>query len=430
MKTMIERIVAREILDSRGNPTIEVDVRLTNNILGRACVPSGASKGSQEALEVRDGDFKRFHGKGVRKAITNVMEIIAPKLKGLDPLNQSSIDSILLELDGTPNKSKLGANAMLGVSLAIARAAANARELPLYAYLGGKTANTLPLPFMNLINGGRHAHNRLDFQEFMIVPHTFDTFSEALRAGVETFQTLKELLNERNLSTNVGDEGGFAPDISATGDALKILTEAVEKAGYRPGDQISLALDVAATEFYKDGKYASIKAGGVEKTSEEMIGIYQNLVHQFPLISIEDGLSENDWEGWKKLTQALGNKVQLVGDDLFVTNSKLLKKGIEEQTGNAILIKLNQIGTLTETLETIEFAQEADWGTMISHRSGETEDTFIADLAVATTAKQIKTGSVSRSDRVSKYNQLLRIEEALLDRAVFAGKSALTQIKL
>ncbi|MFH1262523.1 MAG: phosphopyruvate hydratase [Pseudomonadota bacterium] len=425
MTTRIDRIVAREILDSRGNPTVEVDVRLSDGFLGRACVPSGASTGSREALELRDNDPKRHHGKGVRKAVANVLEVIAPALRGADPFHQASIDGKLLELDGTENKSKLGANALLGVSMAVARAAAAAREVPLYTYLGGRTAVTLPVPMMNVINGGAHADNKLDFQEFMIVPHGFDTFAESVRAGAEIFHSLKKVLKEKNLSTSVGDEGGFAPNLTGTSETISLLVQAIEKAGYKPAEQVSVALDVAASGFWENGKYGSPKSGGTPKSSDEMISLYQDLCRSFPLISIEDGLAEDDWEGWKKLTSALGSKIQIVGDDIFVTNPKILDRGIQQKVANAILIKLNQIGTVTETLETIEMAQEANWGTVVSHRSGETEDTFIADLAVATEAGQIKTGSLSRTDRVAKYNQLLRIEEALGDRATFAGPAVL-----
>lgn len=425
MTAQIEKITAREILDSRGNPTVEVEIRLSNGVVGRACVPSGASTGSKEALELRDKDPKRYHGKGVRKALSNVIEVITPALRGADPFNQASIDQMLISLDGTENKSKLGANAILGASMAVARAAAAAREMPLYTYLGGRTATMLPVPMMNVINGGAHADNKLDFQEFMIVPHGFDTFADALRAGTEVFHTLKKILHDKKLSTAVGDEGGFAPDLTATSDAIRLLVEAIEKSGYKPSDQISVALDVAASGLFENGKYGSPKTGGPLKTSDEMIGLYKDLGQSYPLISIEDGLAEDDWEGWKKLNAQLGQNIQIVGDDIFVTNPRLLDRGIQEKTANAILIKLNQIGTVTETLETIEMAQEAGWGTVISHRSGETEDTFIADLAVATEAGQIKTGSLSRTDRVAKYNQLLRIEEALGDRATFAGPAVL-----
>ncbi|HLG18363.1 MAG TPA: phosphopyruvate hydratase [Bdellovibrionota bacterium] len=425
MPTLMDTMTAREILDSRGNPTVEVEVRLTSGNTGRASVPSGASTGSKEAVELRDGDTKRFNGKGVRQAIHNIVETILPALRGADPFNQERIDARLIELDGTATKKKLGANATLGVSMAVARAAADARHLPLYAYLGGKSVHMLPVPQMNVINGGVHADNALDVQEFMVVPHGFASFAEALRAGTETYHALKSLLKEKKLSTAVGDEGGFAPNLTATGDAIRLLVEAIEKAGYRPGDQISIALDVAATELFKDGAYVFRKTDSSSKTSAEMIGIYKNLAKLYPLISIEDGLGEDDWVGWSELTRALGQSLQIVGDDIFVTNPSLLQRGIEDKTANAILIKLNQIGTVTETLQTIELAQESGFATVISHRSGETEDSFIADLAVATSAGQIKTGAPCRTDRVAKYNQLLRIEEALRDRAEFAGSKAL-----
>lgn len=425
MNSTIDSIHAREILDSRGNPTIEVEIRLGNGSLGRASVPSGASTGSKEALELRDQEPERYLGKGVRKAISNVVEVIAPALRGKEPFNQSWVDTTLVELDGTENKSKLGANAMLGVSLAVARAAACDRNQSLYTYLGGKTATTLPVPLMNVLNGGAHANNRVDFQEFMIVPHGFDTFAESMRAGAETFHSLKKILMEKNFSTAIGDEGGFAPDIANSQEALELLMQAIENANYAPGDQISLALDVAASELYKNGQYVFSKSGGDSKSSEGMIQLYEDLAKNFPLVSIEDGLAEDDWEGWKKLTEKMGSKVQLVGDDLLVTNPCILDRAIQENAANAVLIKLNQIGTLTDTLEAIEMAQEAEWGTVISHRSGETEDTFIADLAVATGAQQIKAGSLCRTDRVAKYNQLIRIEEALGDRAMFAGPATL-----
>lgn len=409
----ISGIVAREILDSRGNPTIEVEVFTESGSSGRAAVPSGASTGEHEACELRDGDTKRYLGKGVQKAIQNVADVIAPELEEeFDVTDQLEIDSMLLQLDGTANKSHLGANAILGVSMACARAAADELSIPLYRYLGGCYARTLPVPLMNVINGGSHADNNLDFQEFMIVPHGFSTFSEGLRAGVEIFHHLKKLLNEKNLATAVGDEGGFAPNLASNEEALKMLMGAVERAGYRPGEQVSFALDVAASEFYKDGKY-TLSAEGKSKTADEMIETYAALVSSYPIISIEDGLDENDWAGWKKLTDAIGSKVQLVGDDLFVTNAKLLERGILESTANAILIKLNQIGTVTETLQTIELAKVHGYRTVISHRSGETEDTFIADLAVATNSGQIKTGSASRTDRVAKYNRLIRIADDL-----------------
>ncbi len=421
MTIHIENIRAREILDSRGTPTVEADVYLSSGDSGRAAVPSGASTGSKEALELRDKDPKRFFGKGVRTAVTNVVERIAPKLKGMDPFHQAEVDQLLCELDGTENKSNLGANAMLAVSMAVARAASAARKQPLYLYLGGRATHLLPVPQMNLINGGAHADNSLDFQEFMVVPHGFSSFSEALRAGAETFATLKTILKERKMVTAVGDEGGFAPNFASAEEVLRVLVEAIGKAGYRPGEQISLALDVAASELFDDGKYGSMKTQAPAKTAAEMVSLYEHLAHEYPIVSIEDGLAENDWDGWKLLTEKLGSRIQLVGDDIFVTNPTILERGIREKVANAILIKLNQIGTVTETLETIDMAQEADFRTVISHRSGETEDTFIADLAVAAAAGQIKTGSVSRTDRIAKYNQLLRIEEALGSRATYAG---------
>jgi enolase len=409
----ISGITARQILDSRGNPTVEVEVFTESGALGTAAVPSGASTGEHEACELRDGDPKVYLGKGVLKAVQNITDIIAPELEdNFAVTEQLLIDQALLELDGTANKSKLGANAILAVSMACARAAAEELSVPLYNYLGGCYARTLPVPLMNVINGGSHADNNLDFQEFMLVPHGFETFEDGLRAGVEIFHHLKKLLTEKKLATAVGDEGGFAPSLASNEEALRILMGAVEKAGYRPGEQISFALDVAASEFYKDGKY-QLSAEGKTVTSDEMIEIYSRLVNSYPIVSIEDGLDQNDWAGWKKLTNNLGSKVQLVGDDLFVTNSKLLARGIESGTANAILIKLNQIGTVTETLQTIELAKTSGYRTVISHRSGETEDTFIADLAVATNSGQIKTGSASRTDRVAKYNRLIRIAQEL-----------------
>ena len=412
-------ITARQILDSRGNPTVEVDVYTESGALGTAAVPSGASTGEHEACELRDGDAKRYLGKGVLKAVQNIADIVAPELEeDFDVTDQLDIDRALIELDGTENKSKLGANAILAVSMACARAAAAELAVPLYRYLGGAYARTLPTPLMNVINGGSHADNNLDFQEFMLVPHGFSTFSEGLRAGVEIFHHLKKLLNEKNLATAVGDEGGFAPNLASNEEALKILLSAVERAGYRPGEQISFALDVAASEFFVDGKY-KLAAEGKIKSSDEMIEVYAGLVKNYPIVSIEDGLDQNDWAGWKKLTDAIGDKCQLVGDDLFVTNSRLLARGIESATANAILIKLNQIGTVTETLQTIELAKTSGYRTIISHRSGETEDAFIADLAVATNAGQIKTGSASRTDRVAKYNRLIRIAEDLGDAQLY-----------
>jgi enolase len=413
---VIDTIVAREVLDSRGTPTVEAEVMLEGGASGRAIVPSGASTGAHEACELRDGG-SRYCGKGVLKAVANVEEKIAPALCGLSALDQGTVDAAMIDLDGSDNKSALGANAILAVSLATARAAANGVGLPLYRYLGGPMANLLPVPLMNVINGGAHAANSLDFQEFMIVPHGAPSFREALRMGTEVFHTLKGLLQERGMSTAVGDEGGFAPDLGndAAGD---ILVQAIEKAGYRPGDQISLALDVASTEFFKDGRYAF---GGGSFSSAEMVDELAKLVSRYPIVSIEDGVAEDDWDGWALLTEKLGKTVQLVGDDLFVTNSARLQRGLDLSVANSILIKVNQIGSLTETLQAIDLAGRAGYTSVISHRSGETEDTTIADLAVATRAGQIKTGSLSRSERVAKYNQLLRIEDELGSQAVYAG---------
>jgi enolase len=415
----ITELFAREILDSRGNPTIEVDCLLDNGALGRAAVPSGASTGSREALELRDNDKTRYLGKGVRNAVDNV-EIIARELEGMDAREQVMVDLVMKQIDGTDNKANLGANAILGVSLAVARAAAEAAGLPLFLYLGGAGARTLPVPMLNVINGGAHANNNLDVQEFMIIPAGFDTFSDALRAGVETFHHLKKILNDRGLTTAVGDEGGFAPDLKSNAEALDLILAAIDKAGYRIADQIYLGLDVAASEFFEKKKY---KFEGVDRSSEDMVEYYVDLRSKYPIISIEDGMAEGDWDGWETLTGVLGNNTQLVGDDLFVTNPEIFAKGIERGIANAILIKVNQIGTLTETLEAIEMAKRAGYRSVVSHRSGETEDSTIADLAVATNAGQIKTGSASRSDRVAKYNQLLRIEEELGDAATFAGKA-------
>ena len=415
---VIDSIVAREVLDSRGNPTVEAEVLLEGGATGRAIVPSGASTGAHEAHELRDGDARRYFGKGVLQAVSNVEEKIAPALLGLSALDQGTVDAAMRELDGSDNKSALGANAVLAVSMAVARAAANGVGLPLYRYLGGPMATLLPVPLMNVINGGAHASNNLDFQEFMLVPHGASSFREALRMGAEVFHTLKGLLSAQGLSTAVGDEGGFAPDLAGNDAAGELLIQAIEKAGYRPGDQISLALDVASTEFYKDGRYAF---GGGSYTSAEMVDQLAQLVSRYPIVSIEDGLAEDDWEGWSLLTERLGKTVQLVGDDLFVTNSTRLQRGIDQGIANSILIKVNQIGSLTETLQAIDLAGRAGYTSVISHRSGETEDTTIADLAVATRAGQIKTGSLSRSDRVAKYNQLLRIEDELGSQAVYAG---------
>lgn len=418
----ITSIHAREILDSRGNPTLEAEVVLESGAAGRAAVPSGASTGEHEAIELRDGDRKRYGGKGVSRALRNVAEKIAPELLGMDAFDQAEIDRAMVALDGSPNKSELGANAILGVSLAVARAAASEAGLPLYRYLGGPLATLLPVPLMNIVNGGAHAANNLDIQEFMIAPVGFDTFPEALRAGVEVFHSLKKVLGERKKNTAVGDEGGFAPDLATNEEALAVIMNAIEKAGYRPGDDIMLALDAAASEMYRDDRYVFHKSTGENKTSSEMVQFWSGWVEKYPIVSIEDGLDENDWAGWSELTAKLGDDVQLVGDDLFVTNTAHLARGIAESAGNAILIKVNQIGTLTETLEAIELARRNAYRYIISHRSGETEDTFIADLAVATRAGQIKTGSASRSDRIAKYNQLLRIAEDLGDVAEFAGR--------
>lgn len=409
--TAIIDVYAREVLDSRGNPTVEVEV-YTESGFGRALVPSGASTGEYEAVELRDGDKDRYLGKGVTKAVDHVNEVIAPELVGLDATDQVGIDYLLLELDGTDNKGKLGANAILGVSMAVARAAADALGLPLYTYLGGFNAKTLPVPMMNILNGGAHADNNVDIQEFMVMPVGAADFKEALRMGAEIFHSLRKVLQAKGLNTAVGDEGGFAPNLSSNEEALQTIIEAIEAAGYKPGEEVKLALDVASSELYQDGKYV-LAGEGVEKTSEEMIAFYEELTSKYPIVSIEDGLDENDWEGWEKLTAALGDKVQLVGDDLFVTNTKKLSEGIARNVGNAILVKVNQIGTLTETFEAIEMAKRAGYTAVISHRSGETEDSTIADIAVATNAGQIKTGAPSRTDRVAKYNQLLRIEDEL-----------------
>lgn len=418
----IADVKAREVLDSRGNPTIEVEVLLEDGARGKAIVPSGASTGIYEALELRDKE-ERYGGKGVLKAVENVNEVIAEEIVGMESFDQVEIDRTLIELDGTENKSRLGANAILGVSLAVAYASANSLELPLYRYIGGLRARALPVPMMNVINGGVHADNKLDMQEFMIVPAGAESYREALRIGVEVYQTLKKLLHSKGLSTGVGDEGGFAPDISTPEEALGLLVEAIEKAGYQPGRVVFLAMDPAASELWEDGRYV-LKGMGKTLTSEQMVELYEKLIEQFPIISLEDGLAQEDWEGWRLLTERLGNKIQLVGDDIFVTNIKRLTRGIEERVANSILIKLNQIGTLTETLECIEIARKAGYTTVISHRSGETEDTTIADLAVAVNAGQIKTGAPARTERVAKYNQLLRIEEELGRAAIFPGLQA------
>ncbi len=416
---------AREVLDSRGNPTVEVEVWLDTGVCGRAIVPSGASTGEREALELRDGDKARFLGKGCLKAVDNVNNIIAPQIVGMYADDQVGVDKKLLELDGTPFKKNLGANALLGVSLACARAAAEEVGLPLYKYLGGVNAKVLPTPMMNVVNGGAHADSTVDFQEFFIIPAGFETFHEALRAGVETFHHLKSVLKEKGYVTAVGDEGGFAPSCAGGNtEPLELIVEAIKRAGYKPGEQIFLGMDVAASEFYENGKYNLKKSGQGVKTSEEMIEWYEEMIAKYPIITIEDGLGERDWDGWKALTERLGNKIQLVGDDLFVTNPSILAEGIKKGVANSILIKVNQIGTLTETLDAIRLAQINGYTTMVSHRSGESEDTTIADLSVAVNAGQIKTGSASRTDRIAKYNQLLRIEEELGDEAIFEGLKA------
>ncbi|HBA40910.1 MAG TPA: phosphopyruvate hydratase [Deltaproteobacteria bacterium] len=418
----IHKICAREVLDSRGLPTIQVDVILKNGLVGRATAPAGASTGKREAVERRDGDAKRYLGRGVLQAVRNVDDEIGPELVGKDPTQQGKIDELLINLDGTANKGRLGANAIVAVSMAVARAGALAERIPLYRYLGGDTATLLPVPQMNVINGGRHAENSLDMQEFMIVPKGTSSFSEALRMASETFHRLKELLKQKGYSAAVGDEGGFAPDLRSGEEALGLITEAIEKAGYKPGEEIALALDPAASEFYEEGKYHFKKSGEGKKSSEEMVTLYTQWVEKYPIVSIEDGLAEDDWEGWEALTQALGRKIQIVGDDIFVTDPKLIRKGIERGVGNAVLIKLNQIGTVTETLEAIQVARNSNYRVVISHRSGETEDTFIADLAVAVNAGQIKTGSLCRSERIAKYNRLLEIEEELGTRARFPSR--------
>ena len=422
-------IYAREILDSRGNPTVEVEVYLESGVMGRAAVPSGASTGEREALELRDGDQSRYLGKGVLKAVTHVNEAISEALLGWEGSDQTGIDRKLIEMDGTDFKSNLGANALLGVSLAVAKAAAEESGLPLYQYLGGTNAKELPLPMMNIINGGEHADNNVDIQEFMIMPAGADSFKEALRIGAEIFHALRKVLKDKGYNTAVGDEGGFAPDLKSNEEALEVIMDAIRAAGYKPGEDVLLALDVAASELYKDGKYILENEAQKEKTAADMVAFYTDLVKRYPIISIEDGMAENDWDGWKLMTDALGDKIQIVGDDLFVTNTKILQEGIDKGIANSILIKVNQIGTLTETLDAIEMAKRAGYTAVISHRSGETEDTTIADLAVATNAGQIKTGSLCRTDRVCKYNQLLRIEDELDDVAVFHGSKVFYNIK-
>ena len=419
----ITGVYAREILDSRGFPTVEVEIQLESGAWGRAAVPSGASTGKREAVELRDGDAQRYRGKGVQQAVRNVEETIAPEVDGMEASEQAAIDQALLELDGTPNKSALGANAILAVSLAVARAAADDAGLPLYAYLGGVGGRLLPVPMMNVINGGAHADNGIDFQEFMLVPAGADSFSNALRMGVEIFHALKELLKSKKLSTGVGDEGGFAPALPSNTAALDLLMDAIEAAGYRPGDDVSLALDIAASEFAEEGGRYRLRRENVVLNSEELVTRYESLVERYPIVSIEDGLGEDDWAGWALLTKRLGSRVQLVGDDLFVTNPAIIQQGIQKSIANAVLVKVNQVGTLTETMQAIELAKRAAYGTVISHRSGETEDTFVADLAVAVNAGQIKTGSLARSERTAKYNQLLRIEEELGHAASWPGRS-------
>ncbi|TXH59835.1 MAG: phosphopyruvate hydratase [Bacteroidia bacterium] len=420
--TYIVKIVGRQILDSRGNPTVEVDVVTSNGIVGRAAVPSGASTGIHEAVELRDGDKAVYMGKGVLKAVANVNGPINEALEGMDVTEQKIIDKVLLELDGTDNKSKLGANAILGTSMAVARAAAQETGLPLYQYVGGVGAVTLPVPMMNILNGGSHADNKIDIQEFMVMPFGASSFSEGLRWGTEIFHNLKNVLKEKGMSTNVGDEGGFAPNLGSNEEAIQVVLEAIARAGYKPGEDVWIALDAASSEFYKDGKY-HFESTGESRTSEEMVAFWKEWVEKYPIISIEDGLAEDDWAGWKLLTETVGSKVQLVGDDLFVTNTKRLKQGIETNTANSILVKVNQIGTLTETIEAVQLATASSYTSVMSHRSGETEDNTIADLAVALNCGQIKTGSASRSDRMSKYNQLLRIEAELGDAAYYPGKN-------
>lgn len=424
MSTVIDDIFAREILDSRGNPTIEVEVYLEDGIVGRAAVPSGASTGAYEAVELRDGDQGRYNGKGVLKAVDNVNSILAPEIAGYDATDQLGIDRAMIELDGTPNKGKLGANAILGVSMAAAKAAAEALGMPLYQYLGGSNSKVLPVPMMNILNGGKHADNNVDIQEFMVMPVGAPNFAEALRMGTEVYHKLKSVLKKKGLNTAVGDEGGFAPMLGSNEEALAVIIEAIAAAGYKPGEDIALAIDAAATEFYKDGKYV-FEAEGKSRTAEEMVEYYAMLAGKYPIISIEDGLAEDDWDGWRKLTERLGRQVQIVGDDLFVTNTERLARGINSGVANSILIKLNQIGTITETLDAIEMAKQAGYTAVVSHRSGETEDATIADLVVAANAGQIKTGAPSRSERVAKYNRLLRIEEEVGAGAVYLGRAAL-----
>ncbi|PIU45180.1 MAG: phosphopyruvate hydratase [Ignavibacteriales bacterium CG07_land_8_20_14_0_80_59_12] len=427
--TTIEDVWAREILDSRGNPTVEVEVQLASGVVGRAAVPSGASTGEREALELRDEDPSRYNGKGVTKAVENVVTTLAEELEGFDALDQVGIDQKMIELDGTPTKSKFGANAILGVSMAVAKAAAETLGLPLYRYLGGVNAKVLPVPMMNVLNGGAHADNNVDIQEFMIVPVNAVSFAEALRMGAEVFHALKSVLKKKGYATSVGDEGGFAPNLKSNEEAVDVILEGIQKANYKPGEDVFIALDPAASEFFEDGKYVFKKSDKSARTAEQMVKFYESWARQYPIISLEDGLAENDWDGWKLLTKELGGKIQLVGDDIFVTNTEILARGIEQGVANSILIKLNQIGTVTETLDAIEMAKRAGYTAVVSHRSGETEDATIADLVVAVNTGQIKTGSASRTDRIAKYNQLIRIEEELDTDAVFAGISAFKQRK-
>ncbi len=424
----ISFVKAREILDSRGNPTVEVDIELNNGIIGRAAVPSGASTGTREAVELRDEDKSRFHGKGVQTVVDNVTRIIAPEITGFDVLEQREIDHLLITLDGTKNKSRLGANAILGVSLAAAKAASTFLNLPLFKYIGGTNSYELPVPMMNILNGGKHADNTVDVQEFMIMPIGANNFASALRMCAEVYQTLKTVIKDKGMNTTVGDEGGFAPDLATNEDALKLIVEAIEKSGYRPGEDISIALDPAASEFYLDGKYV-FQGEKVSRSSEEMITLYSEWISKYPIVSLEDGLSEDDWDGWASLTKKLGDKLQLVGDDIFVTNPEIFQQGISKKIANSILIKLNQIGTLSETLDTVQMAYKAGYTTVISHRSGETEDTAMADVAVGVNAGQIKSGAPCRGERIAKYNQLVRIEEMLRDIATFKGKEVFYSVK-
>lgn len=426
---LVDKIVGREILDSRGNPTVEVEICLESGHSARASVPSGASTGRHEALELRDNNSARYKGKGVLKAVKNINEIIFPELEGINVLKQQRIDSLLIEIDGTQNKEKLGANAILGVSMAVAKVAADLLELPLYQYLGGVYANEIPVPMLNILNGGSHADNSVDLQEFMIMPVGADSFKEGLRISAEIFHTLKSVLKKRGYSTAVGDEGGFAPNLKSNEEALKLIVESIEKAKYKPGEDVMITLDPAASEFYKNGKYIFKKSTGDELSSEEMVNFYEHLVKNYPIISIEDGLAEDDWDGWQLMTEKLGDKIQIVGDDLFVTNSKRLKKGFELGVANSILIKLNQIGTVTETVNTIRMAKNNGYTCVVSHRSGETEDTFIADFSVGLITGQIKAGSVSRSERIAKYNQLLRIEEELGAASIYKGRNTFYNLK-